>query len=76
MLLLCWLGLASVQACPGCKEPVGTRDNNPDGVSEGFSYSVLFMLAVPTILLTGLGTVVVRTVQRVDREQALRLNQS
>jgi hypothetical protein len=53
----------SVQACPGCKEALATQsEDDPNYDSLGwnpayaYSYSVLFMLAVPAGILITFGT--------------------
>jgi hypothetical protein len=53
----------TTSACPGCKEAVAAADDEngtpaKDYSREGaaISYSVLFMLAVPAMLLAGFGT--------------------
>lgn len=52
-------GLGTAHACPNCKEaivnsPESGGGGEPAALSKGFSYSVLFMLAVPfTVLGSG-----------------------
>lgn len=44
----------SASACPKCKEAVAAQSNG-QGLQRGFQYSILFMLAAPFGILTGLG---------------------
>lgn len=68
VLVLCLnLGwTAAIDACPGCKEALANQDRESEGddtdaealpwnPAHAYSYSVLFMLAVPALLLTGFG---------------------
>jgi hypothetical protein len=73
LVLFAWMMAASVEACPGCKEPVAVGQGSVDNVGKGFSYSVLFMLAMPMILVGSLGTYMARTVRRLDREKSAQV---
>ena len=42
---------SDVQACPMCKEAAGNDDRLP----QAFQASILFMLAMPALLFTGMG---------------------
>ncbi len=57
-----------VTACPLCSEETQAQsnltDDSPD-LAAGFSYSVLFMLAVPYSMLAGFGYMLYRNHQRV-----------
>lgn len=59
------LGLARpAPACPNCKEAVSAQPSELAGMSRGYNWSVLFMLAVPFTML-GTGTLMVaRAVKR------------
>ncbi|MER3414924.1 MAG: hypothetical protein C4297_01760 [Gemmataceae bacterium] len=54
-----WLALdrSTVYACPGCAEAVGGEDKGApvSRLGQAYSASVLFMLAVPALILTGFG---------------------
>ena len=51
-------------ACPNCKEAVSAQPSEVAGMARGYNYSVLFMVAMPFLLL-GTGTLmVVRAVKR------------
>ena len=62
-LLLLTLDLAS--ACPACKEAVAEQGSS--GLSEGLSYSVLGMVAMPFVLFASVALVVVRSYMRRTR---------
>lgn len=61
-VLLC-AGLA--EACPECKK--GFNDN----VARGYFYSILFMLAMPILILSGLGSYFYWEVRRAYARQAI-----
>ncbi len=63
MLLL--LALAGdARACPNCKEALASQNGDSARLSQGFNYSVLFMIAMPaTIFGTG-AFAVARAVKR------------
>jgi len=75
---------ARVSACPGCKEAVAAADDEngtpaKDYSREGaaISYSVLFMLAVPAMLLAGFGTAfyrLSRKAQHLQQSSSGRIN--
>lgn len=53
-------------ACPSCKE--GFRPGTAEAVAgEAFSASVMFMLAVPTLIVSGFAVVLVRRMKKVER---------
>jgi hypothetical protein len=64
----------SVTACPGCKDPASVTTVALDAgqrsvalVNAGFSWSVLFLLAVPALLVGGIGAFTVKTCRRLDK---------
>ena len=64
----------SVMACPGCKDPASVTGVTMDTaqksvalVNAGFSWSVLFLLAVPALLIGGIGAFIVKTCRRLDK---------
>lgn len=52
-LLLAILVADSVQACPTCKDSLS--ENNPELI-QGYFWSIMFMMAMPFSILTGIGT--------------------
>jgi hypothetical protein len=69
LALLLWAGQA--HACPNCKEAVAAQDEiaAKDGkettfMKNGYNYSVLFMMAMPFMLLGTGAFMVVRAVKR------------
>ena len=52
-LLLALFFVDSVQACPTCKESLS--ENNKELV-QGYFWSIMFMMAMPFSILTGIGT--------------------
>jgi hypothetical protein len=68
-LLLLWIGEAS--ACPNCKEAVAAQDDiaaqegtQTTFMKNGYNYSVLFMMAMPFVLLGAGAFMVARAVKR------------
>jgi hypothetical protein len=62
--------LPSLLACEGCKEPANVAgDSGVGGISAGFSWSVVFMLAMLAFLLTGLVLMMVRTCRQLAEQQ-------
>lgn len=61
------LGQVTVSvACPACKE--GFRPGTTEALAgEGYSMSVLFMLAVPLFIVSTFTVVMVRRMKKVDR---------
>ncbi len=53
VLLLAILMADSVQACPTCKDSLS--ENNPELI-QGYFWSIMFMMAMPFSILTGVGT--------------------
>jgi len=45
---------ATVQACPMCSQSIAEEDLLP----HAYMYSILFMLAMPATVFTGIGTVI------------------
>lgn len=64
-VLLLALGLADKAfACPNCKEAVANQDGDAMRLANGYSWSIILMLAMPFAIL-GSGTVMVaRAVKR------------
>ena len=76
---LAYTGTPAAQACPMCSEALSnpgdaqSSSGGPapadDSLARGFYYSILFMLAVPFSLVTGLGTVLYINVRKADQAQ-------
>jgi hypothetical protein len=57
----------AVMACEGCKEPSSVAGNGGvDGISFGFSGSIIFMLAVVGSILGGLAWMIARSCRQLD----------
>jgi hypothetical protein len=60
VLLVClavggtWLLSAAAQACPLCSQAIAEED----GLPHAYMYSILFMLAMPPVVFTGIGSVI------------------
>jgi hypothetical protein len=64
--ILLILGVAGeVAACPNCKEAVANQDgSDAKRLADGYSYSILFMMAMPFTLLGTGAFLVARAVKR------------
>jgi heme/copper-type cytochrome/quinol oxidase subunit 2 len=60
---------ALAMACPNCKDALAT-DPDAANLARGLYYSILFMLAMPALILTGLGSLFYWEVRRAKRRQA------
>ena len=60
-----WLVLSTpVVACPNCKEAVANQDGNAARLADGYSWSILLMMAMPFTLLGTGAWMVTRAVRR------------
>lgn len=53
----------SARACPSCREAVSESENDTAGMSDGYNWSVLFMLVVPFSMM-GAGAFAIRQAAR------------
>ena len=65
--LLAMAGVAA--ACPTCKDQIA-GDPAAQNMARGYAYSIVFMLSVPPLILTGLGTYFYLEVRRAYAKQA------
>jgi hypothetical protein len=62
----------SLMACEGCKEPANViGDSGVGGISAGFSWSVVFMLGMLTVLLCGMVRMMIRSSRQLAEQQRL-----
>jgi hypothetical protein len=61
--------VSSAAACPNCKEGFNSKDPHKTNIAKGYYYSVLWMLAAPSTILTGWGLAVYRAVNKAKREK-------
>jgi hypothetical protein len=65
-----FVNLPSLLACEGCKEPSSVAgQSGVAGISASFSWSVLFMLGVVTVLLTGMVLMMIRSCKELAAQQ-------
>ncbi len=60
--------MSSAVACPNCKEGMNSKDPHKTNIAKGYYYSVLWMLAAPSTILTGWGLAIYRAVNKAKRE--------
>jgi heme/copper-type cytochrome/quinol oxidase subunit 2 len=61
------------EACPTCKLALGSHDKAQGDIASAYMYSILFMMAMPFVLLGSFGTYVyfqIRKARRTADEQA------
>jgi hypothetical protein len=62
--------LPSLLACEGCKEPSNVAgDSGVAGISASFSWSVVFMLGMLTILMSGMLLMMVRSCKQLAEQR-------
>jgi hypothetical protein len=66
-LLLVVATAATASACPGCKEATSEQQAN---LARGFSYSILFMMPIPFLIVGSFGGYVYYVVRKREQEQA------
>ena len=59
--------VSSAVACPNCKEGMNSKDPHKTNIAKGYYYSVLWMLAAPSTILTGWGLAIFRAVKKANR---------
>jgi hypothetical protein len=63
-LLIMLVGAGGARACPNCKEAVSLGDSEATNLSNGYNWSVIFMISVPFSLM-GTGALAIhRAVKR------------
>lgn len=60
---------AVASACPTCKDALAENDPNHANVVRGYFYSILFMMAMPFLLLGSFGSYMYLEVRRARRKQ-------
>jgi hypothetical protein len=60
-------GTSTAWGCPFCKEALGSSGGD---LVSGFFYSILFMLSMPVMIITGMGTYFYVLVRRARAAQA------
>jgi hypothetical protein len=67
VVVLCMIDAINVVACPSCKE--GLRPGSAEAAAgEAFSISVLFMLAVPMLIVGTFAAVLVKKMKQTETE--------
>ncbi|MBV9491288.1 MAG: hypothetical protein JO069_16430 [Verrucomicrobia bacterium] len=75
IIALLLANLPAAFACPGCKEPSSVAGQaGVNGVSLGFSASVLFMLGMIATILGGMLYMIVQACKQLDAQHAKALS--
>ncbi|MCO6456133.1 MAG: hypothetical protein J5I93_12610 [Pirellulaceae bacterium] len=68
LLVLAFSGL--LWACPTCKDGLAQHDPAGMNLARGYYWSILFMMAMPFLLLSGLGSYFYYEIRRARARQA------
>ncbi|MDZ4819934.1 MAG: hypothetical protein SGJ20_13270 [Planctomycetota bacterium] len=60
-------------ACPSCKEALSAADASQQQMAKGISYSIMFMLGMPFMLISGFSLHMYRLVNRAKAEKAAQV---
>ena len=66
-----FLAIDSAVACPTCKDGLAQNDPHGQAMAAGYYYSILFMMSMPFIILTTLGSFAYRSVKRAQAQRDL-----
>jgi heme/copper-type cytochrome/quinol oxidase subunit 2 len=69
-VLLVGLASAAAHACPTCKESLATAGGNQAGLVQGYFWSIIFMMSMPFVILSGLSLYMYSLVRRARRDAA------
>jgi hypothetical protein len=80
-LALCFLFMTSfvpsLFACEGCKEPSSVAGSSGvNGIGAGFSWSVIFMIGMISLLVAGMIVMIVRACKQLEAQQSAAVVQS
>lgn len=71
ILAIVLLAAPLAQACPNCKDGIAQGDGSHSGLAQGFFWSILWMLSMPVLILTGLGSYFYLLVRRARKAAAM-----
>jgi len=63
---------SEVLACPTCKDGIAESDPTSQAQARGYFYSILFMMAMPFVLIGTLGGAAYVSIRRAQEQQALQ----
>jgi uncharacterized membrane protein len=63
-------GVDVASACPTCKDSVAQNDPHYQSMAKGYYYSILFMLSMPSIIVTTFGTFAYRSVKKAEAQRS------
>jgi hypothetical protein len=69
VLVLCLAGDAS--ACPTCKDGIAENDPSSQAMAAGYFYSILFMMAMPFVIIGTFGGFAYLSVRKAREAEAL-----
>lgn len=76
VLAMVMLTATELLACPTCKEGIAESDPTSQAQAAGYYYSILFMMAMPFLLLGTLGGAAYLSIRRVQGQQLAVANQT
>lgn len=69
VVLLVMLTATELLACPTCKDGIAENDPGSQAQAAGYFYSILFMMAMPFLLLGSLGGAAYLSIRRADEQR-------
>jgi uncharacterized membrane protein len=72
--MLCLAGDAS--ACPTCKDGLAENDPSSQAMAAGYFYSILFMMAMPFVIIGTFGSFAYLSVRKARQAEALSADAS
>ena len=70
VLTLVFLSAADVWACPTCKDGIAESDPASEAQARGYFYSILFMMAMPFVIIGTFGGAAYYSIRRAREKQA------
>ncbi len=70
VLVVVLLTATDLLACPTCKDGLANSDPLSQAQARGFFYSILFMMAMPFVLLGSLGSAAYFSIKKANRQKA------
>ncbi len=69
-MVVVFLTATDLLACPTCKDGLANSDPLSQAQARGFFYSILFMMAMPFVLLGSLGSAAYFSIKKANRQKA------
>ena len=70
VLAMVLLTAADIMACPTCKDGIAESDPTSEALARGYFYSILFMMAMPFVIIGTFGGAAYYSIRRAREKQA------